>query len=486
MNVVRVEDTEILGAQMELVEGSITPDSAFDSSSDTTAYIIDYNADNRMATFRFQNPKLKIDAAEEDFAIGDREFRAGSFIITADAQEVDVAEVLSAAAKEYGFGVLGVDELPDIPTHPLGAPRVAIMHTWTSTQNEGWVRIAFDQNKIPYDYISVHEARDDDNLRAKYDVIVMGPSSANALSIVDGLPMTGEPIAWKASSIAPNIGRQDETDDMRGGLGLEGVMHLRDFVRDGGVFIAIQNTCSLPVHFGLASGVSIRETDDLQVSGSVLAANRADKTSPIGYGFDDTLGVYFRSGPVLSTGGGGRRSRGGGTTSADDRILAGTARPTGRGGINDSDRAQGRAVDLGRANRGGRQERSRDGNRPSGRRTTGRRTRQPSRNSVRTIVSFNSDHRQLLISGMLVGGDELAGMPAVVDAPLGDGHFVLFAINPMWRAETHGTYPLVFNAIMHHDHLHAGTRDSEPTEPETENRDDEEESHEAGHFHGDH
>ena len=44
--------------------------------------------------------------------------------------------------------------------------------------NEGWVRIAFDQNRIPYDYISVHDVRDNRNLRAKYDVIVFGPSSS--------------------------------------------------------------------------------------------------------------------------------------------------------------------------------------------------------------------------------------------------------------------------------------------------------------------
>ena len=65
------------------------------------------------------------------------------------------------------------------------------MHTWTSTQTEGWVRLALDTNGIPHEYISVHEVRDDPELRDKYDVILFGPSSSDALSIVRGRPMTG-------------------------------------------------------------------------------------------------------------------------------------------------------------------------------------------------------------------------------------------------------------------------------------------------------
>ncbi len=98
------------------------------------------------------------------------------------------------------------------------------------------------------------------------------------------------------------------------------------------------------------------------------------------------------------------------------------------------------------------------------------------------MISFNADHRELLISGMLVGGDELAGTPAVVDAPMGDGHFVLFGINPMWRGETQGSYPLVFNAIMHYDNLHAGTRAPEAGDSDEAAQQEFEEEY-AGHNH---
>jgi hypothetical protein len=43
-----------------------------------------------------------------------------------------------------------------------------------------------------------------------------------------------------------------------------------------------------------------------------------------------------------------------------------------------------------------------------------------------------------------------------VDAPLGSGHVVMFAIRPYWRWQTQGTYFLGFNAIMNWNDLAAG------------------------------
>ena len=47
----------------------------------------------------------------------------------------------------------------------------------------------------------------------------------------------------------------------------------------------------------------------------------------------------------------------------------------------------------------------------------------------------------------------LAGKPAVVLAPRGRGHVLLFAVNPMWRMNTQGMYPLVMNAVINWDKL---------------------------------
>ena len=63
----------------------------------------------------------------------------------------------------------------------------------------------------------------------------------------------------------------------------------------------------------------------------------------------------------------------------------------------------------------------------------------------------------MLLSGTLNGGEALSGRAQVVDAPLGDGHIVMFAIRPFWRWQTQGTFFLGFNAILNWNDLGAGT-----------------------------
>src|SRR5690606_14727155 len=64
-----------------------------------------------------------------------------------------------------------------------------------------------------------------------------------------------------------------------------------------------------------------------------------------------------------------------------------------------------------------------------------------------------ADADELLVSGLLDNGKEMAGRVAVVDARYGRGHVVLFANNPVWRGATIGSYALLLNAIVHHDRL---------------------------------
>jgi hypothetical protein len=56
----------------------------------------------------------------------------------------------------------------------------------------------------------------------------------------------------------------------------------------------------------------------------------------------------------------------------------------------------------------------------------------------------------------LVGGESLANRAQVVDAQVGNGHVVMFAIRPFWRWQTQGTYFLAFNAILNWNDLSAG------------------------------
>jgi len=41
----------------------------------------------------------------------------------------------------------------------------------------------------------------------------------------------------------------------------------------------------------------------------------------------------------------------------------------------------------------------------------------------------------------------------VIDVPVGSGHVLMFANNPMWRHQTQGSFFLLFNAALNFDSL---------------------------------
>jgi hypothetical protein len=77
------------------------------------------------------------------------------------------------------------------------------------------------------------------------------------------------------------------------------------------------------------------------------------------------------------------------------------------------------------------------------------------------VVLRYADSKDLPVSGLVEGGGEIAQHPAVVDAPFGKGHVVMFSINPVWRGETQGTYSLVLNTVMNFDSLNVGRKDDQ-------------------------
>lgn len=449
---VRVTEPAVLKAPMSLVNGLIRAPGRVANAEGARVFLVDYNADNNLTAFRFKHRNLKIEAAEQAFTHDGREYRAGTFLIQAGG---NIARTLETAAQEFGFTAYGSTSAPSVAKHTVAAPRIAVMHTWQTTQNEGWVRLAFDEYGIPYDYISVHAVRDNPRLNDKYDVIVFGPSVNDALSIVRGV--TGpEPLAWKPTKVTPNIGRQTRTDDMRGGLELQGVVNLQNFVKRGGTFVTMTNSSTLPVHFGFAEGISIRETPNLWAPGGVFRTERVDQNSPITYGYGAELGVYFNRGPVFAAGGGRGGFGGGpggpggamGSRGANDGST--TARRSGRGGIDEQDIVQGRPVEMGQA--GVAEFRK---SQPDSDTQGGFGMQSPSADN-RTLLRFSRDVKQLLVSGGLEHGNELAGTPALVDSKLEKGHVVMFSFNPMWRSGTLGSYALVFNTLLHHGNLDAG------------------------------
>lgn len=433
----------------------------------SAGYIINHNADNTLMTFRFRLKDVKMHAAEDSFSVGSQKFNAGSFIIKNEGNPSDLRQRLEAAVTELGLTAHAVEKMPEVKTHELAVPRIAIVHTWTNTQNEGWFRIEFDQLKVPYSYISVHTLRDTPNLKDKYDVIIFPPVNGSAQSIVNGTPMRGDPIPWKQSSVTPNMGfSPDQTDDMRGGIELRGMGNLQRFIEDGGLFVPITTIGQIPIDYGITTGISIEPSRQLMARGSIFNANFADRKSPIAYGYEENLQVYFNQAPIFQVGGFGGGFGGGGGGGAGQGGPG--QRPTGRGGLTDPDVVQAMpqppSIQPERVGEDGITEEMRLalGN-----------AIPPMSMRPRVVLRFASDEKSLLVSGMLAGGSELIRRPAIVDVPVGKGHVVFFATNPMWRHQTQGAFFLLFNAALNYNNLSAGREERAPRpQPSTGNSDD--------------
>jgi hypothetical protein len=346
------------------------------------------------------------------------------------------------------------------------------VHSWSRTQDEGWVRAALDTYGVPYTYFGDVKLREG-NLRQKYDVIIFPHVGGNAQSQVAGIPKTGNaPLPYKKTAEFPSLGVNDSADDIRGGMGYEGLVELAKFVQQGGTLITEGSTSTILPEYHITNGVNVENPDELFVRGSVLRGLITDKQSPLAYGYKgDELPVYFNQDPVLSVGGGGfgRGGFGGNNipgvgmnitpmASAPQQKIATYDPEHGEEPAGDVSRRPSRgeiaAVQQGLGGgRGGRGGGGFGGGR-GGRGGFGA----PAGEAPRVVMQFPANPDDMLLSGTLAGGEALANRAQLVDIPLGEGHVVSFAIRPFWRWQTQGTYFLAFNAILNWNDLDAGRR----------------------------
>jgi hypothetical protein len=244
---------------------------------------------------------------------------------------------------------------------------------------------------IPFTYIADQELSGSGMLD-RFDVVMYPHVNGSPARLISGRPMIGPPIPWKKSDLTPNLGVMDQTDDIRPALGLEGAAALQRFVDRGGLLITTGNTTQLPIYLGFNSTVSIDEPRGLETRGAIFRAQPKEQSSPILYGYSQSsFPVYFNAQPVLEV-----QPRD--TSESSRRIKPEIAAEA------ESQRA-------------------------------------------RPILAFHANTDSLLVSGLLANGGELAGKAAVVDAPLGKGHMLMFGIRPFWRWQTQGSFALVLNAM---------------------------------------
>ncbi|MBA4155906.1 MAG: hypothetical protein H0X65_00315 [Gemmatimonadetes bacterium] len=375
-----VADSAVQRLAMQPVTDSIAIPGSARGSGSVAWYLVRPEASAHGIRARYALGDVPVFAARDSIRAGGAAMGPGAWMIPAASLPRDRAQ---AWAVEHGLEVVGVSDraVRGVERHAMQLPRVAVLHTWTRTQDDGWVRRTFDHFGIPFTYLAEDRVRQG-GLRDRFDVILLPTQGRQTTgrTIFQGVDPKHRPLAYTRTDEFPSHGSPDSAEDITGGMGYEGLGALRDFIEAGGTFITLGSATNLPIEFGLVRGVGTSPPRDLFVPGSLVRARGEQRRHPITYGYDETMPVFHQFGPYLSV---------------------------------------------------------------------------PAAQRGNVIVRY-APTDSVFLSGYVSHPAQLGGLPAVVSTPVGQGHVVMFGFNPLHRFQSHGTFAMVWNAMLHWNQLGVG------------------------------
>lgn len=382
-----IEDKAILDAAATLLTSDVTTMGAVSGPAQGAFLAVRHNGSLNLITLRYRLKDLAVKSAKAAFKAADAEFPAGSFL-------VPFSDRARKEIESLGLVATAIPEMPAVEIVDVDLPRVAMYTTWANTEKVGWVRLAFDRFEIPFDLIHKDHVQAGANLRAKYDVIVVPHQTQNGKSVVFEQPKLSRPLPYKKSGEFKSLGMYAETNDVRGGMGLEGVTEFQKFLDAGGLVMTFGVSSFFPAEFGLARGVDAqRPATGWYAPGPYVQSEILQPAHPMFYGYlgQKALAVRWAGGPLLQAGPPAESVAFMGSTPERPQVLA---------------RYQGGEAGV--------------------------------------------------LSGLMRGADQLRNRPMIVDAPSGRGRVLLFANNPIYRWQTFGEHALVFNTLLFWNDLPAG------------------------------
>ena len=299
VKVVAVEDPAVLGAPVEPIDEARVTGTVAGDGEGGFGYAVAHTGSNHLTTLRYRLGDAPVETAEKGFEAAGVEFPPGSFIVEAPPGSERAARLQEWIA-ELGLTAAGLDERPDVATHPVDLPRLAIYSTWGNTQEVGWVRHAFDAFEIPFDLIFKERVREGD-LRADYDVILIPNQGRTAKGLVFDIEPRGGPRAYTRTERYRFLGDYGSSEDITGGMGIEGVLELQRFVGGGGVLVTLGAASHVPPEYGLTREVDARRPGPgFYAPGPLVEAEIKAAGHPIFYGYEATkTPVRYANGPLL-------------------------------------------------------------------------------------------------------------------------------------------------------------------------------------------
>src|SRR5262249_36462827 len=177
--------------------------------------LVRHLGDWRSAALPWKLKGSKVSVADSAFTANGQSYSAGTFIVDGASAQRTI--------NDLGLDAAALAAAPTVASHVVAPPRIAYIHTWNNTQDEGWVRYAFDFMGIPYTYLSDQRLADT-KLLDNYDVVIFPSAGTSAQALLAAKPAAGKGVPWEKAAETPNLGTPDSTDGTRGSMGLGGVV----------------------------------------------------------------------------------------------------------------------------------------------------------------------------------------------------------------------------------------------------------------------
>lgn len=290
-SVLEIKDKALLEAPAELIE-TVTVRGTVQGAGPVLAVM--HNGAHSLVTFRWRLRSHDVQAVQEPFDAEGQELPAGTMLLANTSQA-------RAAVEQLGLRAWAIAAMPEVPAHPVDLPRVAIYSTWGSTQGVGWIRHALDHFEVPYDLIYKDRVRLG-GLRTDYDVLLIPNQSGSAKALVFDLEPQKIPLAYQSGSPGTTFGMYGSSEDITGGMGLEGAAEIGRFVREGGTLITMGAASNFPAEYGITRKVTARSTSAaFYAPGPIVELVPKQPKHPLFYGYPEgNLAIRYANGPLLT------------------------------------------------------------------------------------------------------------------------------------------------------------------------------------------
>jgi hypothetical protein len=364
-------------------------------SGDGPVFLLSDTGQEALLAARVRLAKQTVEAAEVPFTVDGVTYPAGSWIV----RGAGAKGAVDGVARELGLTFVAAASGPDVKRHALDLPRLAVLQTWSDTQGPGWVRMLFDEERIPYTLIMDDDVKKGD-LASRFDVILFPHTEDELAEMATGFDVKFSPLAYTKTPEFPTHGSPTSSPDITGGLTWRGIGHIEEFVRKGGTLVTLGGASTLPLDGGIAKDVHRAKVKDVDAPGSQLRARFRRVDHPLAYGYPEFTSVFREKLPLYAV---RRADRGKVVLQYGAKVVADPA--------------------------------------------------MEDETEKKEPAKEDEKYKDLVLSGGIKGASEIVGKPAILDLPTGKGRVLAFDFDPIHRAQTRGTFRLVWNALLNWNDL---------------------------------